>query len=57
MLREGEGFHAYQILEAGVRQFTEWNGMMRALNRGAANPAANEIRVGYQSQDGEGAKG
>jgi nitrite reductase/ring-hydroxylating ferredoxin subunit len=24
-LREDAGFHAYQILEAGVRQFTEWS--------------------------------
>jgi hypothetical protein len=24
LLREDAGFHAYQILEAGVRQFTEW---------------------------------
>jgi nitrite reductase/ring-hydroxylating ferredoxin subunit len=24
VLREDAGFHAYQILEAGVRQFTEW---------------------------------
>jgi nitrite reductase/ring-hydroxylating ferredoxin subunit len=24
-LREDAGFHAYQILEAGVRQFTEWD--------------------------------
>ena len=24
MLREDAGFHAYQMLEAGVRQFTEW---------------------------------
>jgi hypothetical protein len=23
-LREDAGFHAYQILEAGVRQFSEW---------------------------------
>jgi hypothetical protein len=23
-LREDAGFHAYQMLEAGVRQFTEW---------------------------------
>jgi nitrite reductase/ring-hydroxylating ferredoxin subunit len=25
MLREDAGFHAYQMLEAGVRQFTEWS--------------------------------
>jgi hypothetical protein len=25
LLREDAGFHAYQILEAGVRQFTEWD--------------------------------
>jgi hypothetical protein len=24
LLREDAGFHAYQMLEAGVRQFTEW---------------------------------
>ena len=24
VLREDAGFHAYQMLEAGVRQFTEW---------------------------------
>jgi hypothetical protein len=24
MLREDAGFHAYQMLEAGVRQFTVW---------------------------------
>jgi hypothetical protein len=24
LLREDAGFHAYQILEAGVRQFSEW---------------------------------
>jgi hypothetical protein len=24
LLREDAGFHAYQVLEAGVRQFTEW---------------------------------
>ena len=24
MLREDAGFHAYQMLEAGVRQVTEW---------------------------------
>jgi hypothetical protein len=26
MLREDAGFHAYQMLEAGVRQFTAWGG-------------------------------
>jgi nitrite reductase/ring-hydroxylating ferredoxin subunit len=26
VLREDAGFHAYQMLEAGVRQFTEWGG-------------------------------
>jgi nitrite reductase/ring-hydroxylating ferredoxin subunit len=26
MLREDAGFHAYQMLESGVRQFTEWQG-------------------------------
>jgi hypothetical protein len=25
VLREDAGFHAYQMLEAGVRQFTEWD--------------------------------
>jgi hypothetical protein len=25
LLREDAGFHAYQIMEAGVRQFTEWD--------------------------------
>jgi hypothetical protein len=24
VLREDAGFHAYQMLEAGVRQFTAW---------------------------------
>jgi hypothetical protein len=24
LLREDAGFHAYQMLEAGVRQFGEW---------------------------------
>jgi hypothetical protein len=26
VLREDAGFHAYQMLEAGVRQFHEWGG-------------------------------
>ena len=25
VLREDAGFHAYQMLEAGARQFTEWD--------------------------------
>jgi hypothetical protein len=25
VLREDAGFHAYQMMEAGVRQFTEWH--------------------------------
>jgi hypothetical protein len=25
VLREDAGFHSYQMLEAGVRQFTEWD--------------------------------
>ncbi len=26
LLREDAGFHAYQMLEAGIRQFEEWHG-------------------------------
>jgi hypothetical protein len=26
-LREDAGFHAYQMLEAGVRQFSEWGNL------------------------------
>ena len=35
LLREDAGFHAYQMLEAGVRQFTEW---------GAAHSQQNVLR-------------
>ncbi len=29
LLREDAGFHAYQMLEAGIRQFEEWHGAAR----------------------------
>jgi hypothetical protein len=34
LLREGAGFHAYQIFETGVRQFDEW-----------ADPAVSLLRT------------
>ena len=30
VLREDAGFHAYQMLEAGVRQFGEWGNTIKA---------------------------
>ena len=49
LLREDAGFHAYQMLEAGVRQFREWGNTVRPAypDRGSAlpcGPFANRTR-------------
>jgi hypothetical protein len=38
-LREDSGFHAYQMLEAGVRQFTQWAIPRRATTSSLRRPA------------------
>jgi hypothetical protein len=56
LLREDAGFHAYQMLEAGVRQFQEWgpgdpgHHVLIAVTRYLAAHAPTE-RAAFQTAD------
>jgi hypothetical protein len=56
VLREDAGFHAYQMLEAGVRQFGAWGGtdegrhILIAVARYLAGPFADRPRVTADSR-------